>query len=281
MESALIDRYAVIGNPIAHSRSPEIHAAFARQTKQLISYERLLAPPDGFEATVTSFRSNAGLGANVTVPFKQLAWQLATTCSTRAQLAQAANTLQFSAQGIFADNTDGDGLINDLRHNLNYALTGQRILLMGAGGAARGVIAALLEQHPMFLVIANRHITRALALQHQFSHLGIVHACNYAMLSKLSFDCVINATSASLHGDTPTLPKQLFAPGSLAYDLMYASQPTPFMRQAFANGATQTADGLGMLVEQAALSFYLWRGVKPDTQPILHQLRGTLHTPPC
>ncbi len=272
----MTDHYAVIGNPIAHSRSPAIHAAFARQTGQTLIYERLLAPLDGFGATVAQFRASGGRGANVTVPFKQVAWQLADRATPRAQLAQAANTLSFTPDGILADNTDGGGLINDLQRNLGYRLAGKRLLLMGAGGAARGVIAALLAENPLYLIIANRTVERALELRRQFAHLGIIEACDYRTLDHLSFDCVINATSASLNHETPPMPDKLFAPASLAYDMMYASQPTPFMRDATQHGAVRCVDGLGMLVEQAALSFALWRGISPDTQPVLNELRASL-----
>ncbi len=274
------DRYAVIGNPIAHSRSPAIHAAFAAQTGQDISYERLLAPLDGFAATLAHFRDAGGRGANVTVPFKEAAWQLADSISPRAQQAQAANTLSFTARGIEADNTDGAGLINDLRRNLGFDLSGKRILLMGAGGAARGAAAALLDEAPAQLVIANRTIARAQTLAQQFANLGKVGARDYARLHGQQFDCIINATAASLAGDVPPLPADIFAPGCLAYDMMYASAATPFMAFAHTHGASRIADGLGMLVEQAALSFALWRNVIPDTAPVLTELRAAIAATP-
>ncbi len=272
----MTDHYAVIGNPIAHSRSPVIHAAFAAQTGQDMSYIRLLAPLDGFETVLNQFRAEGGRGVNVTVPFKEVAWQLADHLSPRARQAQAVNTLSFTERGIEADNTDGAGLVNDLRGNLGFSLVGKRILLMGAGGAARGVAAALLAESPLQLVIANRTVARAELLVQQFSALGHVSACDYAALSGQSFDCVINATSASLHHDTIALPQTLFSVNSLAYDMMYASKPSEFMTFAAQYGATRCVDGLGMLVEQAAVTFSIWRGVMPDTKPVLQMLRTQL-----
>lgn len=268
------NRYAVIGNPVAHSKSPLIHTAFAEQTGQVISYERLLAPLDDFAGTVRAFQAAGGRGANVTVPFKEAAWQLADTMTPRARLAGAVNTLMFSDSGIHADNTDGVGLVTDIQINLHYALAGRRVLIMGAGGAARGVIAPILAAHPAFVVIANRTLTKAAALRTQFAPYGIVEAADYAALAGVQFDCVINATSASLAGELITLPDGVFAAGSLAYDLMYAAEPTPFMRSAQQHGAAQVADGLGMLVEQAAVAFHLWRGVHPATQPVISLLRS-------
>lgn len=275
----MTDRYAVIGNPIAHSRSPAIHAAFARQTGQDIDYSRLLAPLDGFSATALTFFGEGGRGANVTVPFKETAFRLATHATPRAALAEAANTLSFSGGELLADNTDGSGLVRDLKHNLGAQLQRKRILLMGAGGAARGVLPALMAEDPLYLVVANRTASRAETLRDRFLPLGIIEASDYADLRSLKFDLVINATSASLAGEVPPLPAGLFASGSLAYDMMYGAAPTPFMLAARAAGASRWADGLGMLVEQAALSFALWRDVKPDTAPVLAALRSELaHT---
>ena len=270
----MTDRYAVIGNPIAHSKSPFIHAAFAQQTAQNLTYERILAPLSDFAAVLQQFQAEGGLGVNVTVPFKEQAWQLADEPSTRAKLAEAANTLLFTATGILADNTDGVGLITDIIQNLNFPLAGQRVLVMGAGGAARGVIAALLAEQPLLLVIANRTVNRAVALQQRFMPYGIVSACDYAALQGLQFDCVINATAASLAGESIPLPDTLFAPGSLAYDMMYGKQPNIFLRFADLHGAELCIDGLGMLVEQAAIAFHLWRKVRPATQPVIAQLRA-------
>jgi shikimate dehydrogenase len=266
--------YAVIGNPIAHSKSPLIHAAFAEQMGLSVRYERVLAPLDDFAGTVRQFQAEGGRGANVTVPFKEAAYQLADTLTKRARLAGAANTLAFSDLGINADNTDGAGLVADIQTNLAYALKGRRVLIMGAGGAARGVIAPILAEQPAFLVIANRTVAKALTLRERFSPCGIVEAADYAALNGMQFDCVINATSASLAGESIILPDGIFASGALAYDMMYAAAPTPFMQHARQQGVERVADGLGMLVEQAALSFHLWHGVHPVTQPVISLLRA-------
>ncbi len=268
------DRYAVIGNPIGHSKSPLIHAAFARQTGQDIVYEALLAPLDGFVQAVDALRANGGKGANVTVPFKQEAFNLAVHLSERAKLAQAVNTLIFRADGIHGDNTDGAGLLRDIEVNLAYPLAGKRILLLGAGGAARGVIMPLLAAHPASLTIANRTTSRAHDLALQFGHWGEVSACDYSALDDLPFDVIINATSSSLQNDLPPVPDSIFSGTGLVYDMMYGKEPTLFLCHAAQNGAPCVADGLGMLVEQAAESFYLWRGVRPDTAPVIAQLRS-------
>ncbi len=268
------DRYAVIGNPIGHSKSPLIHAAFARQTGQDITYEALLAPLDGFVQTVDDLRANNGKGANVTVPFKQEAFNLAVHLSERAKLAQAVNTLIFRTDGIHGDNTDGAGLLRDIEINLDHPLTGQRILLLGAGGAARGVIMPLLAARPASLTIVNRTAARAHDLARQFGHWGEVTACDYSELDDRPFDVIINATSSSLQNDLPPVPESIFAGTGLVYDMMYGKEPTLFLRHAAQHGAACVADGLGMLVEQAAESFYLWRGVRPDTAPVIAQLRS-------
>lgn len=264
----MTDRYAVFGHPIAHSKSPQIHAAFARQTGQDMRYEAILAPLDGFVDRVAAFIAAGGRGANVTVPFKQEAFRLAHRLSPRAQHAGAVNTLAFDAGGTVGDNTDGAGLVADLTRNLNCALTGKRILLLGAGGAARGVIEPLLDQQPMELVVANRTVSRAQELAALFGR-G-VRACSFDA-TDTSFDVVINATAASLAGDLPPLSPRVFTTGTLAYDMMYG-RDTPFLDFARTHGA-RTADGLGMLVEQAAEAFHLWRGVRPDTAPVIAALR--------
>jgi shikimate dehydrogenase len=272
-----MDRYAVIGNPIAHSKSPLIHAAFARQTGQNLSYEALLAPVDGFAAVVEDFRRTGGLGMNVTVPFKLEAHALAGEHSGRARAAGAVNTLAFRPDGtVFGDNTDGAGLVRDLSVNLACPLAGRKVLLLGAGGAARGAILPLLGQGPARLVIANRTAAKAEDLMRQFAaaadgcELG---ASGFADLAGQAFDVVINATSASLGGEAPPLPHGIYAPGALAYDMMYGKGDTPFLAAARLDGAAHLADGLGMLVEQAAESFLLWRGLRPDTAPVLAALR--------
>jgi len=265
------DRYAVIGNPVSHSKSPCIHAEFARQTLQDMGYELLLAPIDAFVASAEVFRARGGRGLNVTLPFKSEAFHFATMCSERARAAQAVNTLRFEGGAIFGDNTDGAGLVNDLIRNLGCTIAGQRLLLLGAGGAARGVIGPLLEQQPARLALANRTAEKARLLAQTFR--GAIETGGYADLAGRQFDLIINATSASLSDALPPLPHGVFAPGALAYDMMYGKGDTPFLAFARSDGAATLADGLGMLVEQAAESFFLWRGVRPDTAPVLKLLR--------
>ena len=263
------DIYAVFGNPVAHSKSPLIHAAFARQTGQDMTYSALLAPLDGFRESVAEFRKGGASGANVTVPFKEQAYALATRHTPRALAAGAVNTLKFEVDGILGDNTDGAGLVRDLIVNLGVVIAGKRILLMGAGGAARGVIQPLLDQQPAQLFIVNRTPEKAIDLACAFGA-GGVRGGGYAALSG-EFDVVINATAASLANDLPPLPDTIFAPDALAYDMMYG-RDTPFLAFARAHGA-RAADGLGMLVEQAAEAFNLWRGVRPDTATVIRSLR--------
>jgi shikimate dehydrogenase len=268
------DHYVVIGNPIAHSKSPEIHAHFAAQTGQSIHYERVLAPLDGFAQTVRALQRNGIKGANVTVPFKLEAYALATTLTPRAQAAGAVNTLKFEAGGVIGDNTDGTGLVADIVRNASVEMKGMKILLLGAGGAARGVILPILHAQPAALVIANRTVAKAAELASHFAHHGSVTVSGFETLHE-SFDIVINATAASLAGDLPPLAPSLFGTATLAYDMMYGKEPTVFMQFAARHGAT-VRDGLGMLVEQAAESFYLWRGVRPDSAPVLAKLRAAL-----
>ena len=280
----MAERYAVFGNPVAHSKSPQIHAEFARQTGQDITYTAILAPLDGFRVALRDFAARGGKGANVTLPFKVEAHALANRVTPRAQSARAANTLVFHEREIEADNTDGAGLVTDLQINLAYPVQAKRVLLMGAGGAARGVMLPLLSELPGCLTIANRTLARAQSLQTEFAAIAAqggaqmraigLRACDYAALTGSEFDLVINATSSSLARELPTLPDGVFAPGALAYDMMYGSGLTPFLDFAMAKGAAQTADGLGMLVEQAAESFFLWRRVRPDTRPVLARLRS-------
>jgi len=268
----MIDRYAVIGNPVAHSKSPQIHTLFAHESGQEMAYGRLLAPLDGFNETVERFRAEGGKGLNVTVPFKQEAYRLATSHSQRARAAEAVNTLRFDAGAVYGDNTDGEGLVRDIRDNLGVAIAGRRVLLLGAGGAARGVIGPLLAQHPKGLTVANRTVERARMLERHFG--ANVRASDYEALSGSQFDIVVNATSASLAGALPPLPGGVYAAGSLAYDMMYGAGLTPFLERARAEGAGLTADGLGMLVEQAAESFFVWRGIRPRTATALASLRA-------
>jgi shikimate dehydrogenase len=269
------DRYAVIGHPVAHSKSPEIHACFAAQTRQNLIYERLLAPLDGFVDSVRRFIQAGGRGANVTVPFKLEAHALATALTERARSAGAVNTLKFDNGVILGDNTDGVGLVTDIVCNAGVAVKGKRVLLLGAGGAARGVILPLLSEHPLSLTIANRTPSKAVQLAQQFSaqHESI-HADDFAALIE-PFDIIINATSASLVADIPPLSPSVFSKDTLAYDMMYGKEPTVFMRLAMQHGA-RARDGLGMLVEQAAESFLLWRNVRPDTAAVFTQLRAKI-----
>jgi shikimate dehydrogenase len=270
----MTDRYAVIGNPIAHSKSPLIHSAFAEQSAQDMAYAAMLAPPDGFAAAVEAFRADGGKGMNITVPFKQDAWKLATRLTERAGAAHAVNTFKFDDGVILGDNTDGAGLVRDVVHNLDFPIAAKRVLLMGAGGAARGVLLPLLAQAPAEIVIANRTVSRALELQEQFAVYGRVSVRDYADLAGQQYDLVINATSSSLNNELPPLVTGIFAPDSLAYDMMYGKGLTAFLSFAEQQRAGRLADGLGMLVEQAAESFYLWRGVRPTTQPVIARLRA-------
>lgn len=270
------DLYCVFGNPIAHSKSPAIHAAFAKATGQDLIYEARLAAVDGFPLAVSEFVAAGGKGANVTVPFKEEAFRLATRLSDRAARAGAVNTLAFDGAEIFGDNTDGAGLVGDITNNLGFPLLGKRILLLGAGGASRGVIAPLLAEQPASLFIANRSADKALVLAEAFADLAPLDAGSFAETAGKSFDLVINATSASLSGEALPLPSGIFASGSLAYDMMYGKGETPFLALAREQGAAKRADGLGMLAEQAAEAFFVWRGVRPDTGLVLADLRAKL-----
>ncbi|WP_269531806.1 shikimate dehydrogenase [Chitinimonas sp. BJYL2] len=268
----MTDRYAVVGHPVAHSKSPAIHAAFARQTGEKIDYTTLEAPLDGFVDTVAMFLAMGGAGCNVTVPFKEAAYEFANQLTERAEQAGAVNTLWLDDDGVVGDNTDGAGLVRDLRRHT--VLAGKRILLLGAGGAARGVIGPLLAERPTALVIANRSQDKADALAAHFADIGPISAARYDALAGQVFDIVINATSASLAGEPLPVPDTLWHEGVLAYDMMYGKEETPFLKQAAA--ASQRLDGLGMLVEQAAEAFFVWRGVRPDTAPVLALLREQL-----
>jgi shikimate dehydrogenase len=283
----MTDKYAVIGNPIAHSKSPLIHRMFAEQTGQDISYEKIEAPLDGFAATIERLRKEGYKGCNVTVPFKFEACRLSTELSERAELAQAVNTLSFSADAIRGDNTDGAGLVRDIEHNLGSSLQEKHVLLVGAGGAAWGVALPILRSGAN-LIVANRTADKARDLTNALNvflkrklvaksglEYGIPNFVpSFATLADGQFDVVINATSSGLSGEMPPLPPGIFAPGALAYDMMYGRE-TPFMKFAREQGAAIVSDGLGMLVEQAAESFYIWRGVRPDTASVLARLRAS------
>lgn len=275
-----MDRYAVMGHPISHSKSPFIHTAFATQTGERLRYEAIHVVPGGFSAAVSAFQEAGGRGLNVTLPFKEEAFAIADGASERATRAGAANTLCFDADGgRWADNTDGVGLVRDLRDNCGVSLAASRVLLIGAGGAARGVVAPLLEAGPRSLVIANRTHARAVELAGRFDSLGPVSALALDALAGHAFDLLINATSASLQSEAPDIPAAAVAPGACCYDMMYAAQATPFMAWGRRAGAARSEDGSGMLVEQAAEAFHLWRGVRPHTADVIaalrEQLRGT------
>jgi shikimate dehydrogenase len=273
----LTDRYAVIGNPVAHSRSPRIHALFAQHVGHALEYGLILGEPGHFREAVERFRSEGGRGVNVTVPFKLDAFELATERTERAAQAGAVNTLAFDGARIVGDNTDGAGLVRDIVHNHGFTIAGKRVLLMGAGGAARGVLLPLISERPVSLAIANRTVDKARALAQRFAvHAIGVRGGGYDALASEQFDLVINATSASLDRQLPPLPAHAFAPGALAYDMVYGEAARPFHAHALALGASRAVDGLGMLVEQAAESFWLWRGVRPPTAPVLAQLLADL-----
>ncbi len=268
------NRYAVFGNPVAHSKSPRIHQLFAEQFGFDIDYQAIEAPLDGFVDAINKFRDAGGKGCNITVPFKQEAWELADKKSGRAELAGAVNTLKFEQDGsVLGENTDGVGLLRDLTLNLDAKLFDQRILVIGAGGAVRGILGPLIEQAPKKLVLANRTVEKAVELARLFSTIGPVEPSGFEQLAGQKFDVVINGTAASLAGDVPPIPDDCFNEGALAYDLMYSDEPTPFMQWATEQGASKVADGLGMLVEQAAESFAIWWGQRPETRSVIKSLR--------
>ena len=275
--STIIDRYAIFGNPIKHSKSPQIHKLFAEQTGQSLTYTAELAEAGQFDQAIKEFIKNNGKGLNITVPFKEDAWSCATQRSDRAQRAGAVNTLMLQQDGsLFGDTTDGIGLVRDLIQNHNIQIKAKDILLIGAGGAVRGVLEALLEQQPASLLIANRTKQKAVQLANDFSDLGQINGCGLDEINETSFDIVINGTSASLQGDIPPLPETIFKSNACSYDMMYAADATPFMQWSTDNGATKIFDGLGMLVEQAAESFYIWRNVRPETKPVIQNIREQL-----
>jgi shikimate dehydrogenase len=273
-----IDRYAVFGNPIKHSKSPQIHTRFAKQTGQSLSYTAELVEVGQFDQAIQDFILHNGKGLNVTVPFKEDAWKCATQHSERALRAGAVNTLMVRQDGsLYGDTTDGIGLVRDLMQNHNIQIKDKDILLIGAGGAVRGVLEALLQQRPSSLLITNRTKQKAVQLAKDFSDLGPLNGCGLDEINEMSFDIVINGTSASLQGELPPLPASLFRKNSsCSYDMMYAAQATPFMQWSADNDATKVFDGLGMLVEQAAESFYIWRNVRPETKQVIQFIRSLL-----
>ncbi|GIU17328.1 MULTISPECIES: shikimate dehydrogenase [unclassified Shewanella] len=271
----MTERYAVFGNPIGHSKSPQIHTMFATETAQSLSYEAILAPIDGFEASFKDFVANQGYGANVTVPFKEQAFALCDELSEQAKLAGAVNTLSVQADGrIRGDNTDGLGLVADLQRNFG-CLAGLNVLLVGAGGAARGSVLPLLQAGIAKLTIVNRTQAKAEALVELFSSYGDVNSLPITHAGK-SYDVIINSTSSSLSGEVPNISSDSITSQTVCYDMMYGKQPTSFNIWAKAQGAKQTVDGLGMLVGQAAESFYIWRKVKPSVESVLIELRAEL-----
>jgi shikimate dehydrogenase len=276
MTNAKPDLYAVMGHPIGHSKSPSIHREFAAQFGFAIDYRAIDVAPGSFAESVNKFRTAGGKGCNITIPFKQEAWALATERSGRAELTGAVNTIKFTGDtGIYGDNTDGIGLLRDITLNLDQPLFAKTVLVLGAGGAVRGILGPLLEQAPRRLVLANRTVSKANELAGVFSSIGEVMPCGFDALDGSRFDVVINGTAASLAGELPPLPEALFNDNALAYDLMYADKPTAFMQWATSHGAARCADGLGMLVEQAAESFEIWWGRRPRTLPVIELLRGS------
>src|SRR5450631_1249045 len=268
----MTDRYAVIGNPIGHSKSPMIHGTFAKSTRQDLEYIAIEGPLDGFAGAVNAFRAQGGFGMNVTAPFKLAAFEMATERLPRAQLAGASNALKFEGDRILADNFDGVGLVNDIQRNLGVPLSGKRVLLLGAGGAARGALLPFLAQKPATIVIANRTVEKALALATEVSANGNVVGGGYREVEAQRFDVVVNATSASLRGEIPPIAPCVFAEDALAYELVYGKGLTPFLRLAQNAGVKRLADGVGMLVEQAAEAFVWWRGLRPDTGTTIKKL---------
>lgn len=267
-----IDRYAVVGNPVVHSRSPEIHRMFAQAVRQAITYERLEGPLDGFEEFALGLRDAGYLGLNVTIPFKLDAAKMADLLTARARLAGAVNTLKFDGETIHGDNTDGIGFMLDITHRLGFKVAHSAILVLGAGGGVRGLIASLLEEKPKWIAVANRTHGRAQELADEFG----VEAIRMDEIPAEHFDLIVNGTASSLNHDAPPIDPETFDDCALAYDLVYAPQSTPFMQLAQRGGARAVADGLGMLIEQAAESFLFWRGVRPDTAPVYRELRRML-----
>jgi shikimate dehydrogenase len=271
------DRYAVFGNPIKHSKSPQIHALFAAQTQQEMIYRAQLVEENLFAEAAKEFFSNGGKGLNITVPFKLDAFAFADQLSDRARRAGAINTLALQDDGtIYGDNTDGVGLLRDMSDNLDWVIEGRRVLVLGAGGAVRGILDPLLRKKPDLLVIANRTVSKAQQLVRDFSDIGALSACSFEALAGSQFDLIINATSASLSGELPPLPSSLLTEQACCYDMVYGADPTPFMRWAAGQMAWAVSDGLGMLVEQAAESFCIWRGVRPKARPVIDALRASL-----
>lgn len=270
----MTDLYAVMGNPIGHSKSPQIHTAFAKITDQNLLYSAILVPLDGFEEAVDNFFRRGGKGLNITVPFKENAWRYADAFSQRAERAQAVNTLIKREDGsILADNTDGVGMVRDIVENQQVPMKGKNILVLGAGGAVRGILQPVLEQQPASVTIANRTVSKAEQLASDFADLGNVSACGFDQVEG-QFDLIINGTSASLAGELPPIPATCVTSTTVSYDMMYGAETTVFNQWALDNGAAKVIDGLGMLVEQAAEAFRLWRDVRPETEGVMAAIRN-------
>ncbi len=273
----MTDKYAVFGNPIAHSKSPQIHKLFAEQTQQNLVYEKQLVDEEQFQQAADNFFNAGGKGLNITVPFKLDAYSYVSKTTERARKAGAVNTLIKNSDGtVLGDNTDGFGMVSDIVDNAGWEISGKRVLILGAGGAVRGVLQPVLEKQPAQLVIANRTVAKALQLAKGFADLGKIQSCGFEDLEGLKFDLVINGTSASLSGDLPPLPEKLLAENANCYDMMYGAELTVFLQWAKAHNAKGLRDGLGMLVGQAGESFYQWRGVRPNTEVVIKALRENL-----
>ena len=264
--------YAVMGNPVAHSKSPLIHQMFAAQFNISLDYQKILVEPGGFEQAVDSFRASGGRGLNITVPFKLQAWYVCDQLTERARVAEAVNTMWFGEKRVHGDNTDGIGLVRDIIRNLSFPIKQARVLVLGGGGATRGVLGPLLNAGPEELVVANRTVDKAVQLQDHFTRFGKIYGCGLDDVDG-KFDLVINATAASLSGEVPAVTPDIFADQALAYDLMYSDEMTPFLTWSAKHGATHQADGLGMLVEQAAEAFTIWHSQTPQTHPVIEALR--------
>jgi shikimate dehydrogenase len=274
------DEYGLFGYPVQHSWSPFIHGIFARQTAQDMTYHLFESPPERFRSEVLDFFRRGGRGVNVTLPHKHTAADLVNELTPRAERAEAVNTIVSRDEKLVGDNTDGAGLLADLTRNLHLRWQSPRILLLGSGGAARGVLEPLLSLEPSLLVVANRTADRAEALARQFSVLGNLAGCSFSDVVRERFDLIVNATSASLHGEVPLVPIDVVGPGTTCYDMAYRAGDTAFVAWAKRLGATHAEQGWGMLVEQAAEAFHLWRGVRPDTGPVLELLRKRAATSP-
>jgi len=271
------DQYAVMGNPIAHSKSPLIHSLFAKQTGQQLEYRAILVEIGQFNEAVQEFQQQGGKGLNVTVPFKRDAWRLVDEHSPCAELAGAVNTIVLREDGtLYGDNTDGVGMVRDIKENLGVTIEGKKVLLLGAGGAVRGVLGPLLQEHPSEVVIANRTAERAQELADAFEDYGRIDGCGFDDLDGTRYDIVINGTSASLKGEVPPLPEGILTRDAFCYDMMYGGEPTAFMLWAEDEGCERVSDGLGMLVEQAAESFAIWRGQRPETAAVITAVRAQI-----